>query len=53
VRAPTPQSSRHPAMGRDKAPVYAEVERLFGARPASDRPGTLREAIVRWLNEEL
>ncbi|WP_395834295.1 hypothetical protein [Cystobacter fuscus] len=53
MRATTPQSSRHPAMSREKAPVYAEVERLFGARPASDRPGSLREAIVRWLNEEL
>jgi hypothetical protein len=40
-------------MLREKMPVSAEVERLFGTRPTSDRPASLREAIVRWLNEEL
>ncbi|ATB40344.1 hypothetical protein CYFUS_005793 [Cystobacter fuscus] len=53
MRAPTQQSPRHRAMALEKMPISAEVERLFGARPSSDRPGSLREAIVRWLNEEL
>ena len=47
------QQARHPALGREKLPLSADVERLFGTKPASERPGSLREAIVRWLNEEV
>jgi hypothetical protein len=53
VRSPKHPQAPHPALGREKLPLPGEVERLFGARPASERPGSLREAIVRWLNEEV
>lgn len=53
MRTATLQPAHPPRLAREKLPLPGEVERLFGTRPTSDRPGSLREAIMRWLNEEL
>lgn len=53
MRTATQGRPRHPALGRDKAPPAAELERMFGAPGGTERPASLRDAIVRWLNEEL
>ncbi|ATB34358.1 hypothetical protein [Melittangium boletus] len=45
--------ARHPALARDKAPLAADLERMFGSRSGTERPASIRDAIVRWLNEEL
>jgi hypothetical protein len=39
---------------REKAPPPSlDVSRGFGTRGASERPPSIRESIIRWLNEEL
>jgi hypothetical protein len=44
---------RNTALTREKAPPPADASRAFSARGAAERPASIRETIVRWLNEEL
>ncbi|HEX8435294.1 hypothetical protein [Archangium sp.] len=54
MRAALPLQGRNAALVREKAPPPAlDVSRGFGARSASERPPSIRETIIRWLNEEL
>lgn len=48
-----PTQGRHPALAREKAPPPLEAGRGFGTRGSTERPPSIREAIIRWLNEEL
>jgi len=53
VRTASPGRPRHPALARDQVPAAAELERMFGSPGGPERPASIRDAIVRWLNEEL
>jgi len=53
VRTSLTLQARHPALARDKAPLSMDLERMMGARGGMERPASIRDAIVRWLNEEL
>lgn len=48
-----PTQGRNPALTREKAPPPMDGGRSFGMRGAAERPPSIREAIIRWLNEEL
>ena len=48
-----PSPGRGQALVRDKAPPPLEPGRGFGTRSTAERPPSIREAIIRWLNEEL
>ena len=43
----------HPALTREKTPPAMDAGRGFGTRGLAERPPSIREAIIRWLNEEL
>jgi hypothetical protein len=43
---------RSPALTREKASPLVDT-RGFGTRGSSERPPSIREAIICWLNEEL
>lgn len=47
-----PLQVRTPALTREKAPPPVDT-RSFGTRGASERPPSIRDSIIRWLNEEL
>jgi hypothetical protein len=53
VRTALPVQGRNPALSREKAPAPAELGRGFGTRGSAERPPSIRETIIRWLNEEL
>ena len=54
MRTALPTAGRTPALARDKAPPAVDASRgILGTRGSSERPGSLREALIRWLNEEL
>jgi hypothetical protein len=44
---------RNPALPREKTPPPPETAGVLLVRGSSERPGSIREALVRWLNEEL
>jgi len=48
-----PTQGRNQALAREKAPPLMDGGRGFGTRGASERPPSIRDAIIRWLNEEL
>ncbi|MCY1079368.1 hypothetical protein [Archangium lansingense] len=52
MRTALPLQNRTPALSREKAPLPADT-RGFGTRGSSERPPSIRDAIIRWLNEEL
>ncbi|HYO52569.1 hypothetical protein [Archangium sp.] len=52
MRTALPLQVRTPALTREKAPPPVDT-RVFGIRGSSERPPSIREAIIRWLNEEL
>ncbi|AKJ02877.1 hypothetical protein ATI61_11366 [Archangium gephyra] len=52
MRTALPLQARTPALSREKAPPPVDP-RGFGSRGFSERPPSIREAIIRWLNEEL
>jgi hypothetical protein len=47
-----PLQARTPALTREKAAPPVD-SRGFGTRGTSERPPSIRDAIIRWLNEEL
>ena len=47
-----PLQVRSPALTREKAPPPVDT-RGFGTRGASERPPSIRDTIIRWLNEEM
>jgi len=53
VRTALPVQGRNSALSREKAPAPADLVRGLGPRGSAERPTTIREAIIRWLNEEL
>ncbi len=53
MRTALPVQGRNPALSREKAPPPAELGRGFGTRGSAERPPSIRETIIRWLNEEL
>ena len=53
MRTALPVQGRNSALSREKAPPLAELGRGLATRGATERPASIREAIVRWLNEEL
>jgi hypothetical protein len=52
VRTALPLQARSSALTREKAPPPVDT-RGFGSRGSSERPPSIREAIIRWLNEEV
>ncbi|MFL5356215.1 hypothetical protein [Archangium sp.] len=48
-----PAQGRNPALAREKAPPLMDGGRSFGTRGVAERPPSIRETIIRWLNEEL
>jgi hypothetical protein len=52
MRTPAPAQGRTLALTREKLPPPRDLGRGPGARGSSERPGSIREAIVRWLDEE-
>ena len=48
-----PTQGRNAALAREKAPPPMDTGRGFGTRGAAERPPSIRETIIRWLNEEL
>lgn len=48
-----PAQGRNAALTREKAPPPMDAGRGFGTRGGAERPPSIREAIIRWLNEEL
>ncbi|WP_257457318.1 hypothetical protein [Archangium lipolyticum] len=48
-----PSPGRTQALAREKAPPPADMGRGFGTRGSVERPASIRDAIIRWLNEEL
>jgi hypothetical protein len=52
VRTALPLQTRTPALSREKASPPVD-SRSFGTRGSSERPPSIRDAIIRWLNEEL
>lgn len=48
-----PAQGRNVALMREKAPPPMDAGRGFSARGTAERPPSIREAIIRWLNEEL
>ena len=53
MRTSLTQAARHPAPSRDKLAPSLEWDRLMGTRTPTERPASLRDTLVRWLNEEL
>jgi hypothetical protein len=53
VRTALPVQGRNTALVREKAPPQLDANRGLAARGSSERPPSIREAIIRWLNEEL
>ncbi|WP_158502285.1 hypothetical protein [Vitiosangium sp. GDMCC 1.1324] len=53
MRTSMPSQGRNPAMTREKSPPTLDANRGFGARGTTERPASIRDAIIRWLNEEL
>lgn len=53
MRASATPQGRNPALHREKAPPPADPSGALLVRGTSERPGSIREALVRWLNEEL
>ena len=54
MRAALPVQGRNAALLREKAPPPSlDVSRGFGTRGSAERPASIREVIIRWLNEEL
>jgi hypothetical protein len=53
VRTALPLQGRTAALSREKAPAPAELGRGLGTRGSAERPASIREALIRWLNEEL
>jgi hypothetical protein len=54
VRTSPSPSARHAARARDLVLASEELERLANTPGGkAERPVSLRDAIVRWLNEEL
>ena len=47
-----PVQGRNQALTREKAPPPVDA-RGFGTRGTAERPASIREALIRWLNEEL
>ncbi|WP_395823088.1 hypothetical protein [Archangium minus] len=52
MRTAMPVQGRNQALSREKAPPPADP-RGFGTRGTTERPASIRDAIIRWLNEEL
>lgn len=48
-----PAQGRNQALAREKAHPSLDAGRGFGTRGPAERPPSIREAIIRWLNEEL
>jgi hypothetical protein len=54
VRTALPVQGRNTALVREKAPPPSvDVSRGLGTRGASERPPSIRDTLIRWLNEEL
>jgi hypothetical protein len=53
VRTALPVQGRNSALSREKAPAPADLGRGLGTRGSAERPTSIRETIIRWLNEEL
>jgi hypothetical protein len=47
-----PLQGRNPALAREKVPPPVDP-RGFAPRGSSERPPSLRDLLIRWLNEEL
>ncbi|MFY0521972.1 hypothetical protein ACN28I_01750 [Archangium gephyra] len=52
MRTALPLQARAPALSREKASPPVD-SRGFGTRGSSERPASIRDTIIRWLNEEL
>lgn len=53
MRTALPVQGRNSALSREKAPAPADLGRGLGTRGSAERPTSIRETIIRWLNEEL
>ena len=53
MRTALPLQGRNSALSREKAPAPADLVRGLGTRGSAERPASIRETIIRWLNEEL
>jgi len=53
VRTSAPPQGRNPSLNREKAPPPSDPSGVLLVRGTSERPSSIREALVRWLNEEL
>ena len=52
MRTALPTAGR-PTLAREKSSSPREMDWLLGSPRPAERPPSIRDAIIRWLNEEL